>query len=79
MELKKAFGIILRKLRLNKSLSQEELAFQSGIHRTYISLLERGIKSPSLNILFKLSNSLEIPPSKIILKVENLYKKDKNL
>lgn len=41
----KAFGRILKEIRHEHSLSQEELGFESGYHRTYISLLERGKKS----------------------------------
>jgi len=44
----KAFGLAVRQKRLELKLSQEELAFQSKLHRTYISQIERGIKSPSL-------------------------------
>jgi transcriptional regulator with XRE-family HTH domain len=44
-----AFGKVLKEIRQEHSLSQEELGFESGCHRTYISLLERGRKSPSLN------------------------------
>lgn len=45
----KAFGNVLREIRQGHSLSQEELRFESGCHRTYISLLERGKEGPSLN------------------------------
>jgi len=50
-----AFGNVLRDIRQEHSLSQEELGFESGYHRTYISLLERGRKSPSLNTIFQLA------------------------
>lgn len=58
MTIEKAFGLALKKLRQEKGLSQEALASSSGFHRTYISLLERGVKSPSLTTLDRLSNSL---------------------
>jgi len=48
----KAFGKVLREIRNEHFLSQEELAFESGYHRTYISLLERGKKSLLRNTIF---------------------------
>ena len=44
----KSYGKTLRQIRKDKGLSQEELAFKTNLHRTYISLLERDQKSPSL-------------------------------
>ena len=68
----KAFGIALRQLRREKGLTQERLAFESGLHPTYISLLERGLKSPSLGAVFRLSNSLGVKPSELLARVETL-------
>ena len=48
-----AFGKVLKELRQTHSVSQEELGFESGYHRTYISLLERGRKIPPLNTIFQ--------------------------
>lgn len=48
-----AFGKVLREIREEYSLSQEELGFESGYHRTYISLLERGRKSLPRNTIFR--------------------------
>ena len=52
-----AFGRVLQGVRNEKSLSQEELGFDSGYHRTYVSLLERGLKNPSLSAVFRLSKA----------------------
>jgi transcriptional regulator with XRE-family HTH domain len=65
-----AFGKVLREIRQEHSLSQEELGFESGYHRTYISLLERGRKSPSLNTLFQLAAALGVSPSQIVRRTE---------
>ena len=54
----KKFGTVLKELRTKKGLSQEEFAHNIGLHRTYISQLERGLKSPSLQTLEKTSNEL---------------------
>lgn len=69
MSLEKIFGLELRRERNIKKLSQEELAFRVGIHRTYVSQLERGVKSPSLSILFKICAALEINPSKLVSRI----------
>jgi len=70
MELEKILGEELRKIREEKGLSQEELGFKSDYHRTYISQIERGQKSVSLKAVFKISDALEIVPSKLINSVE---------
>lgn len=51
----RAFGKALREVRKEKSYTQETLAFECGLDRTYISLLERGINSPTLDTLVALS------------------------
>ena len=66
------FGQILRKLRAEKGISQEDLGFKSGYHRTYISLLERGQKNPSLQTIFRLAKALEISPSELIRGIESI-------
>ncbi len=55
-----AFARVLRSFRATAGLSQEELAFRAGLHRTYVSQLERGIKSPSLKTAMRLSEVLGI-------------------
>jgi DNA-binding XRE family transcriptional regulator len=48
-----AFAKVLEEIRHEHSVSQEELGFESGYHRTYISLLERGRKIPPLNTILR--------------------------
>lgn len=64
--LAKSFGQALRQLRLGRGMSQEGLGFESGYHRTYISLLERGKKSPSLQTIFRLAKALRVEPSEML-------------
>lgn len=64
------FGIVLREIRLENNFSQEKLAEYCDLDRTYISLLERGLRQPTLTTLFKLSKALKIEPSQLIMKVE---------
>lgn len=58
--LDKAFGNAVRKRRRQLKVSQEELGFRAGLHRTYISQIERGLKSPSLNVISVLAKALGI-------------------
>ena len=55
-----AFAKILKRLRTKKNLSQKAFGFECETHRTYVSQLERGLKSPSLKTLYKISTVLEI-------------------
>ena len=57
--LQPAFGAALRRSRLARAASQEELAERSGLHWTYISELERGLKSPTLATIVALAGALE--------------------
>jgi transcriptional regulator with XRE-family HTH domain len=64
------FGQVLREHRLKRGHSQESLALETGYHRTYISQLERGIKSPSLTTILRLSDILRVKASELIDRVE---------
>ena len=67
----RALGRTISKLRHNLGLSQEELADRAGIHRTYVSQLERGIKSPTLAVLIKVARALDTTPSRLLCGVED--------
>ena len=56
----KKFGEAVKNRRKDINMSQEELAYKSGIHRTYMSFIERGLRNPSLLIIFKISRILKI-------------------
>lgn len=68
-------GEAIAKLRKTRGFSQEELGFQAGIHRTYVSQIERGIKSPTLAIILKLSQALGCSANRLVSKVEQQLKK----
>lgn len=55
------FAINLRKARKKAAISQEELGFRCDLHRTEISLLERGGREPRLGTIVKLASALEVP------------------
>jgi len=65
------FGQVIRKLRTDKGLSQEKLALDSALDRSFISLLESGHKQPTITTLFAIAEALGIHPSEIIKKVES--------
>ena len=62
----KAFGKALRKIRLKKKLTQEDLSLEAQLARVYISELEYGKKIPSIETIFKLSKGLNIKCSKLM-------------
>jgi transcriptional regulator with XRE-family HTH domain len=68
----KAFGRALREIRETKEISQEQLALDSGLDRTYISLIERGINSPSIRVVVRIAAILKVSPSKIVRRMEQL-------
>jgi transcriptional regulator with XRE-family HTH domain len=73
--LETAFGQVLRDARLKCNFSQEKLALDCGLDRTYISLLERGLRQPSLRTIFVLAYNLQTTPSKLIRAVEKIEPK----
>jgi transcriptional regulator with XRE-family HTH domain len=60
------FAANLRGERHAAAISQEDLAFRAGLHRTEIGLLERGKRSPTLSTIVKLAGGLEVPPGKLL-------------
>jgi transcriptional regulator with XRE-family HTH domain len=69
MRPEEAFGIVLRDLRQARSLSQEALAQESELDRTFISLLERGLRQPSLTTILQLAKPLAVSPESLVASV----------
>lgn len=65
-EIKAAIGDALRAKREKLGISQEELAERAGVDRTYISILERGLKSPTLDTLERICSALGTLPERVI-------------
>jgi transcriptional regulator with XRE-family HTH domain len=61
--IKQRFGLAIRQRRQELGISQEELSFRAGLHRTYISDIERGSRNPSLENIEKLAKALDISVS----------------
>lgn len=70
MDHKKVFGTVVKNIREQKYISQDELASISGLDRTFISLIENGKRSPTLTTILKLSKGLAVKPSYLIKKCE---------
>lgn len=70
MEIAVAFGRVLRRLRKEAGLTQEELGFEADLRRTYISILEQGQQQPSLTTIFKVASPLNRTPHEIVGLVE---------
>jgi transcriptional regulator with XRE-family HTH domain len=69
-DINKRFGLVIRQWRLKASLSQEELAARAGLHRTYVSDVERGRRNPSLQSIAKLTNALKVSVSVLFQTME---------
>ncbi|MEK5101040.1 helix-turn-helix transcriptional regulator [Cytobacillus sp. FSL M8-0252] len=64
------FGLAVKELRLSKNISQEKFAEIVGLHRTYISEVERGTRNVSLINIVKIAEGLEIKTSELFHKIE---------
>lgn len=71
MDLTKLIGLIIIKLRKEKGMSQEDLAFSCGIARSYFGAIERGEKRISVLYLQKITEKLDIKLSKFFEIIEN--------
>ena len=67
-----AIAKALLRARKKRKMSQELLGFESGYHRTYISMLERGKMNPSLRTMLSLAAALNIPAAQLVRDVERL-------
>lgn len=68
MDIRQDFAANLRRLRLARNLSQEALAHEAQIDRTYVSALERGVYSASLDTIANLANALGVEPYELLIK-----------
>lgn len=65
-----ALGQVVRSVRKEKGLSQEELGFRCDLDRTYISGIERGTRNPTIQSIWFIAEGLDEPPSVLIAKTE---------
>jgi len=66
MDVRKRVGQNVRKFREERGISQEELAFECGLHRTYISGVERGVRNPTVVVLEKIAKALKVASLRLL-------------
>ena len=66
MDIRRQVGLNLKRIRKERGWSQEHLAFESGLHRTYISGIERGARNPTVVILSRIAETLNVKTSKLL-------------
>jgi transcriptional regulator with XRE-family HTH domain len=70
VKIQQEFGNVIRRRRGKAALSQEALADKAGLHRNYIGLLERGLRTPSIDVVRKLAIGLNTTMSSLIGELE---------
>jgi transcriptional regulator with XRE-family HTH domain len=70
--LQQTFGNVIRRRRQELKLGQESLADKAGLHRTHVSLLERGKRMPSLLVIKKLAAALETTMASLMGEIEGI-------
>jgi transcriptional regulator with XRE-family HTH domain len=66
MDLRDVFATNLRRIRHEKGLSQDDLAYEAGVSRSYLSQLEKGSFYASLKIIGKLATVLQVEPAELL-------------
>ena len=66
MEVKQALGLNIRRLREAMGISQEELGYRAGLHRTYIGSIERGERNVALLNLCQIARALQCEPADLL-------------
>lgn len=66
MDLRRQLGLNVERIGRSLGMSQEELAFESGIHRTYISGVERGVRNPTVMVVERLAKALQVRPALLL-------------
>ncbi|WP_159885759.1 helix-turn-helix domain-containing protein [Paenibacillus puerhi] len=76
--IKLIIGKIVKSLRIKQSMTQEDLAFECNVDRSYISMIEVGRNEPSVSKIFEICEGLRIKPSSFFKLVEIEYEELKN-
>jgi transcriptional regulator with XRE-family HTH domain len=61
-----AFGVTLQIMRRRQAVSQDRLSYRCGLDRTYPSLLERGLRQPTLSMLLRIADALGVEPQLLL-------------
>ncbi|MCZ6640367.1 MAG: helix-turn-helix transcriptional regulator [Gammaproteobacteria bacterium] len=66
MDIRRQLGRNVQRIRKEHGWSQEELSFESGLHRTYISGIERGARNPTALVIEQLAEALKVPSARLL-------------
>ncbi|HVO47469.1 MAG TPA: helix-turn-helix transcriptional regulator [Steroidobacteraceae bacterium] len=69
-----AFGRVVREARLDRRMTQEELAFSAGLNRNYVAAIEKGRRKPSLITLYSLARGLEISAAALLTRTDQFLR-----
>ena len=69
-------GKVLRRFRKDRKMSQEVLSGLAGLDRTHYSKLERGLRSPTVDTLFKIAQALDTQPHKLMMAIEEAVEEE---
>lgn len=78
MRAEEAFGLVLRQVRVGRGISQENLAARSDLDRTYVSLLERGRRQPSLLTILRISDALNVEADFLVKRTKEMMDEDRS-
>jgi transcriptional regulator with XRE-family HTH domain len=67
-DVRKTVGRNVRRLREEAGLSQEKLALEADLDRTYVSGVERGVRNPTVTVVARIAKALKIAPDKLLIK-----------
>lgn len=65
-DIRRQLGNNVRRVRKAHQWSQERLSLESGLHRTYVSGIERGVRNPTITVLAKLASTLGVKPGRLL-------------
>ena len=71
-----AFGPVLRRIRMEKRLTQEELSERLGVAAPYVSMLESGHKYPNLEMFFRIAEALDVRPGRMMEEMEERIRRE---
>ncbi len=66
MDVRRRVGLNVKRLREAQGISQEDLADRAGVHRTYVSGVERGVRNPTITVLEKIARALGEPLTDLV-------------
>lgn len=66
MDIRRQVGLNIQRIRKEHNWSQEEFAFNAGLHRTYVSGIERGIRNPTVAVIARLAIALGVSPDELL-------------